>query len=370
MNDVFNSAEKYYEILDRFINEHKPDILLLNPDSYTKFAAEGKLYGLDPLINADTYDIKSVAPPIIEALRSKGGGLYGFSPQFSSEVLFYNKKLFDQYGIPYPTDRMSWQDVLILAKKFPPDGNVYGIEYMNSTSPFYLFTQLLKTHDIAPFDPGVERVTVNTPSWSKNLNLVFDAYKSGVIHPIKKKSSGLLNQTDYLKSFPFIAGKTAMYYTGSSFLKELNMASQVLKEEAPDWDLVTAPVNPQQSDRSNHYIMNDIYAISAESTNIRPAWELLKFIQSDEMAKISTVTEPFSLVSRVNQIKNVEGRNMKALWSLGYLDSDSKIPLNLQNKFWLMARPKIEAVLDGKGTVEESLIDMQQQGELLLMEEK
>jgi multiple sugar transport system substrate-binding protein len=369
MNNVFNSAEKYYEILDAFLEQHKPDILLLNPESYALYATEGKLYGLESLTSANQYDIQNLAKPVVQALLSKGGGnLYGLAPQFSNEALYYNKKLFDQNGVPYPTDRMSWQDVLTLARKFPSDGGHYGLEYMNSTSPFFFFTSMLRTHEVSPFDSKLSMVTVNTPAWNSLLQLARQAYQSGVIHPPKKSSSGAMSQIDNLKSSPFIAGKTAMFYSGSSVLRDLNMASQELKDEAPNWDLVTAPVNSTQPEYSNKYLITDIFAISAQTTKLRQAWELLKFMHSDEVARIMAVTEPFSLVTRIKQLKNNEGRNLEALWKLSYLDSDHlKVPLELNGKFWAMSRPKIESVFkEFPPSNEEILADIQAEGEFIL----
>lgn len=52
------------------------------------------------------------------------------APSISTRALFYNKDLFDRYGVPYPTNAMTWDDVLALAKRFPTkgegEGRIYG----------------------------------------------------------------------------------------------------------------------------------------------------------------------------------------------------------------------------------------------------
>ncbi|GAA3409519.1 extracellular solute-binding protein [Paenibacillus hodogayensis] len=370
MANVFNSAEKYYEILDEFIEEHHPDILLLNPESYAKYSGEGRLYNLDTLIASDRFDIQNMAPSVIEVLtRSGGGALHGLTPQFANNALFFNRKLFDEYGVPYPTDRMSWQDVVSLAQRFPHNDDIYGLEVLSSASPFFLFTNMLQTHGLVPFDAEQKRVTVLTPSWKNLLSATVQAKQSGILLPPRTRNPQPMSPGDYLKSFPFIAGKTAMYFSGSSFLRELNLVEQTWKEDVLDWDVVTAPVDPQQRDYSANYSLMNIYAISANTTHLRPAWELIKFIHSEEMAKILAVTEDSLLPSRTNQIKKWGDRNLKAFWTLKPQENTGQaVPLQLSNSFWLMARPEIEAALNGTQSVDESLSHIQEKGEKLLVE--
>jgi len=63
--------------------------------------------------------------------RGVGGKLYGLAPTFNSKALFYNVDLFGEYGIDPPTDSMSWEEVLNLARRFPKDGDpetkAYGL---------------------------------------------------------------------------------------------------------------------------------------------------------------------------------------------------------------------------------------------------
>ena len=43
--------------------------------------------------------------------------LYGMPAGFSTMVVYYNKKLFDQYNIPYPQEGWTWDEFLESAKK-------------------------------------------------------------------------------------------------------------------------------------------------------------------------------------------------------------------------------------------------------------
>ncbi len=46
-----------------------------------------------------------------------GGRQYGFPCNMGSNILIYNKNVFDHFGIPYPPGLMTWEDFIELAKK-------------------------------------------------------------------------------------------------------------------------------------------------------------------------------------------------------------------------------------------------------------
>lgn len=93
------------KVFETFIEDEKPDVLMLSADQYEKFAGNGMLYDLDTVISQDKFDIQNIMPSIIEFLKAKGNGkLYGLAPNFYSQAIFYNKNLFDVNGVPYPQD--------------------------------------------------------------------------------------------------------------------------------------------------------------------------------------------------------------------------------------------------------------------------
>ncbi|MDF2671310.1 MAG: hypothetical protein K0R67_3616, partial [Paenibacillus sp.] len=94
------------------------DVLYLPITAYRQMAQEGLLYPLDAFIQKDRYDLEAFRPGIIPFLReSEGGKLYGLAATFSGQAIYFNKDLFNRYSIPYPTDQMSWEQLLQLAAR-------------------------------------------------------------------------------------------------------------------------------------------------------------------------------------------------------------------------------------------------------------
>lgn len=91
-----------------------PDVLFLWPTP--RYAAEGVLENLDPYIEKAGYDLSDYWPALLES-ASYNGSVYGFPRDISVEVLYYNKDIFDEVGVEYPTEAWTWDDLRAAAEK-------------------------------------------------------------------------------------------------------------------------------------------------------------------------------------------------------------------------------------------------------------
>lgn len=91
-----------------------PDVLFLWPTP--RYAAEGVLENLDPWIEQSGYNLDDYWPALLES-ASYNGSVYGFPRDIGLEVLYYNKDIFDEVGLEYPTDDWTWDDLLAAAEQ-------------------------------------------------------------------------------------------------------------------------------------------------------------------------------------------------------------------------------------------------------------
>ncbi|WP_182914588.1 ABC transporter substrate-binding protein [Paenibacillus thiaminolyticus] len=102
----------YRSELAKWVDLHKPDVLLLGRDEYEEYAQAGKLFNLEPIIKQEQFDVDGYMPGLIDSLREKGGGsLYGLTPNFFTSVIYYNADLFAEHGIELPRIGLSWADL-------------------------------------------------------------------------------------------------------------------------------------------------------------------------------------------------------------------------------------------------------------------
>ena len=90
-------------------SEAIPDVLFLFP--VPSYAADGVLENLDSYIEDAEYDVEDYWPGLLDSTYFEGS-VYGFPRDIGLEVLYYNKDIFDEVGIDYPTDDWTWDDFM------------------------------------------------------------------------------------------------------------------------------------------------------------------------------------------------------------------------------------------------------------------
>ena len=91
-----------------------PDIAFLWPTP--RYAAEGVLENLDSYIQKSGYDLNDYWPGLLESAKYNGS-VYGLPRDIESNVLYYNKDMFDKAGVKYPDENWTWDDLLAAAEK-------------------------------------------------------------------------------------------------------------------------------------------------------------------------------------------------------------------------------------------------------------
>jgi multiple sugar transport system substrate-binding protein len=318
---------------DKLVEANKPDIIMMTQAQYEKFSADGKLYALDSVIQQDKFDLENMVPGVIELLKNKGGSkLYGLSPSFTTMALFYNKDLFDKQGIPYPKDKMSWEEILQLAKRFPTTGTdetrIYGLaQSMFMQNPFDLVQTIAQSKTWSLLDAEGKNLTIGTPEWKSLFEQVVAGYQSKAIsQPGNAAAGGVMGASDSKNegkkltidenSNLFLSGRAAMMIDNSFLLNQLDMMKNMKKDAKPiNWGVVTEPVDPANPDVSDSFAISQILGITAQSAHIGAAWEFIKYVHSDEMAKIRSKSSP-ELISRSAYALDKQGRSLEAFYKL------------------------------------------------------
>ena len=100
-----------------------PDVFWLNVLHIDSYADGGILADMTDAVAAS--DIKDNFPESLVNSFVRDGKNYATPKDFDTNALWYNKDLFDQAGVAYPTDDMSYEDLVALATELKdklPDG--------------------------------------------------------------------------------------------------------------------------------------------------------------------------------------------------------------------------------------------------------
>ncbi|MFD0694640.1 ABC transporter substrate-binding protein [Paenibacillus sp. GCM10027628] len=384
---IYGPGKDPEQALEKLIEEEKPDVLLVNgSDQLEKFVQKGILYALDDVIKQDKFDVENLLPSTLESIKAKGDGkLYGLAPEFYSQALYYNKDLFEQYGVELPKNKMSWEDVINLAKRFPTDGQgdqrIYGFSaysYMRDGVGYQYMSSIGTTLGLSYFDPDQMKLTIQTDAWKKALQLTVDSLKSGALY--NPKSQNADNNAprmyeDYLKENLFAMGKVAMTIDGNYMMQNLQEVKDRLKDVKPvNWDIVTVPVDPQNPDFSNSVSVSQLFGINAQSPNTRAAWEFVKYINGDEFARVMSKSSQ-NLQTRTTYAKEKDGHNLEPFYLLkpnpnNIYKGFEKLPGGFYQPFSTLANQEIQAVMDGKKSADDALKTIQEKGQEALLKAK
>ena len=112
------SGDYYARILTQIAAGDPPDLLQIGDDAVPMFVEKGAFVPLDKFISSADYplDTSIYLPGVLEPGRWNDAQ-YLLPKDFSPLAVYYNKKLFDEAGLPYPQDGWTWEQFLDTAQK-------------------------------------------------------------------------------------------------------------------------------------------------------------------------------------------------------------------------------------------------------------
>src|SRR5512140_2092065 len=98
-----------------------PDVFAMDAPLYLDYQRRGVLLNLQPYLDKNPDLLKGVYPQTLEAYKTPDG-MYGLPRDFQTITLFYNKDMFDEAGVAYPTADWTYDDLRNAAKQLTKVG--------------------------------------------------------------------------------------------------------------------------------------------------------------------------------------------------------------------------------------------------------
>ena len=93
-----------------------PDVFAMDGPLFPDYQSRDVLLDLKPYIDRDGYDLGQLADQAVADFTTTDGQ-FGLPRDLNVIALFYNKKLFDAAGIPYPDDTWDWAKLVEVGKQ-------------------------------------------------------------------------------------------------------------------------------------------------------------------------------------------------------------------------------------------------------------
>ena len=113
-----------------------PDVFWMHSNTAQMYMENDILLKLNDYIEKDsTIDMSKYYEGVKNLYTRTDGNIYALPKDHDTIALLYNKAIFDKYGVEYPTDKWTWEDMYEAAKKITEDsnGDIYGMA-MNTSN--------------------------------------------------------------------------------------------------------------------------------------------------------------------------------------------------------------------------------------------
>jgi len=230
-------------------------------------------YDMTELIKKYKVDLNRFEPTIVEAIKQMSGGkMYGVPVFNNNMVLYYNKDLFDKFGVPYPKDGMTWDEATDLGTKLTRfDGGKQYVGLSSSGGHMLLMNQL----SIPFIDAATEKATIySNEKWKKYFETVFiaPARAPGYVDYMKAHNNGTPYRNEFLKDkdLAMFAWLTSIIFVFPDDFNNMN------------WDMVSLPTFKDLPGVGSQAYPT-YFMITSISKHKDQAMEVIQYLTSDEM---------------------------------------------------------------------------------------
>lgn len=262
------------KILTRIAGGAAPDIIATEVDYFVTFATKGVLEDLNPYVAADPegFNKEDFFPQIIDRFTYNGKLLAAPRDIAPFACVFYNKKVFDDAKIPYPTDDWTWSDLLRLARDLTKKDEAGRIKQYG----FYAWAwkNFIYGNGGGLVDnvKNPQKTTIDDPKSVAGLQFYADLSSLYEAMPTPTAFTNFGMGADRM----FANGRIAMFLSGI-------WETPQFRNYNFDWDVVMFPKNNEGVRAFGSGGTG--YAILRSSKHKKAAWEVIKALTGPEGQK-------------------------------------------------------------------------------------
>jgi multiple sugar transport system substrate-binding protein len=269
----------YYQIIrDQIATGNPPDLLQIGDDAVPSFVERGAFVPLDSFIAGAEFplDTSIYLPGVLEPGKW-AGKQYLLPKDYTPLAVYYNKKIFDRFGVAYPQDGWTWEDFLGAAQTLTKDTNgdgqtdIWGVQLTGSWNPGFEYWVAAGGGQLVSPDGLGFLGYMDSPQNAESLQFYTSLYHTYHIAPITES----LNPFDPSNN-QFASGEAAMMLFGRWPLAGLRANSAI------DLGVVGLPAGKR---RANILLWGG-FGISALSQHQDAAWRFLRFYAGEPGAQV------------------------------------------------------------------------------------
>ena len=250
-----------------------PDVFWMHSNESERYMSNDMLLDLTDKIKASDKIKVENYPEDIWGLYTYKDHYYAVPKDIDTIAIWYNKKLFDEAGVPYPTSDWTWDDLTETARKLTKsDGSQYGlaVKMDNNQAGYY---NLIYDKGGYVISDDKKKSGWDDPKTIEGMNILDTWIKEGLMPSAETMSE---NGEEVL----FQSGKVAMVPQGSWMIASYK-ANEYTAQNA---DIVELPKDAKTGKRVSLY--NGLgWAAAKNGKHTEEAWKLIEYLGSEPAQK-------------------------------------------------------------------------------------
>lgn len=323
------------EKLEKLTTSGMPiDLIMSSVGLTSEVIKYGYQHDISDLIKMYKLDLEQFEPTTIQYQKQlAGGGIYGLPANSTTLTLFYNKDLFDQFGVPYPEDSMTWDETFELAKRMTrSESSTQYFGYQNS------FIHVLRLNQLTV--PFIDLKTNKVQFGDAKYKTFFDTILKFTQIDGYETSSHFMDVNSFAKN------------KNVAMMAQLIGAAPSYTKDGVNWDAVSLPTFKEAPGVGPQSYPSYTFMAST-SKHKEQAFEIMAYLASDEMQThvvkngyLSVVNNPEVNKHFGEDVPELKGKNLKAFMPAKYAESTAFSPYySLAEK---QASEVAKAVIDSK----------------------
>jgi multiple sugar transport system substrate-binding protein len=256
------------KVLSLIAGGKPPDLFTSGDVQIANIVAKNFAVDLTGLAQQSNLDLSQFYPQVIQGLTFDNK-LVGLTDNWDTQVMYYNRDLFDAAHVPYPTIDWTWSDFEAAAKQLTSGegtSKVYGAAFDPWFAPTYS-TIWSFGGDVVSADGTT--CEINQPPAIEALTFIKGLFDQG-ISPTPQQ----LDQQGQGSEQLFLSGRAAMVIGNGRWA-----AYDLQSVNRFTWAMAPLPKGP--AGRANFFHLS-MFAIAANSPNQGAAWQFLQFMVSKQ----------------------------------------------------------------------------------------
>jgi len=258
------------KIVTMAVAKQSPDVFIVyGASAALNWGKRGILLDLKPFIEADGGEaIKDVNPLLVDDY-TVDGKIYALPGNCNVSALYYNKKCFDDAGLPYPDDTWTWETLLATARKLTKRDASGRAEQYGLIGAQGLWRDFLKQNNSDLWSKDKTQCLITRPEAVETFQFLRDLMLEHRVTPSQAETLQERGQES------FMAGRGAMFLGGRWY------TSFFLTSKTLDWHVAPLPKGKRRATA----IASMSWGAWAHTPNPQVAYEFVKYMTREEAIK-------------------------------------------------------------------------------------